>query len=65
MTRGFFEGADTRRKAVDLANCLINRLPWKVRLEPADRRTVWDQVLVVGAKKHRAATIWMSEIYRN
>ena len=36
---------DTRRKAVDLAKCLINRLPRKVCLEPADRRTVWDQVL--------------------
>lgn len=65
MARGFFEGVDTRRKAVDLANCLINRLPRKVRLEPADRRTVWDQVLAVGAKKRRAATTWMSEVYRN
>ena len=41
MARGFFEGVDTRRKAVDLANCLINRLPRKVRLEPADRRAAW------------------------
>ena len=65
MARRFIEGADTRRKVVDLANRLINRLPWKVRLEPADRRTVWDQVLAVGAKKHRAATTWMIEVYWN
>ena len=65
MARRFFEGADTRRKAVDLANRLINRLPRKVRLEPADRRTVWNQVLAVGAKKHCAATLWMGEVDRN
>ncbi len=65
MARRFFEGADTRRKAADLADRLINRLPWEVRLEPADRRTVWDQVLAVGAKKHPAATTWMIEVYWN
>ncbi|MEC8171847.1 MAG: hypothetical protein VX090_00560 [Pseudomonadota bacterium] len=65
MARRFFEGADTRRKAADLADRLINRLPWEFRLEPADRRTVWDQVLAVGAKKHRAATTWMIEVYWN
>ena len=65
MARRFFEGADTRRKAVDLSNRLINRLPRKVRLEPADGRTVWSQVLADGAKKHRAATTWMTEVYRN
>ena len=51
MARRFFEGADTRRKAADLADRLINRLPWEFRLEPADRRTVWDQVLAVGANE--------------
>ncbi len=65
IARRFFEGTDTRRKAVDLANRLINRLPRKGPLAPADRRTVWDQVLADGAKKHRAATTWMSEVYRN
>ena len=65
MARRFFEGADTRRKAVDLANRLINRLPRKGRLQPADRRTAWDQVLADGAKKHRAATTWMGELYWN
>jgi len=61
----FFESSDTRGKSVDLANRLINQLPRTGRLAPADRQTVWEKVVQGGAKKDRAATEWMAEVYRN